>query len=65
MAKRKPVNRKMSPPPVPVEVRNGEIVGFPFFDLNEAEGFYKIDSFKSYFADPNNFLKALAISRSP
>jgi hypothetical protein len=51
MAKRKPVNRKMSPPRVPVEVRDGEIVGFPFFDLNEPEGSYKIDSFKSYFAD--------------
>jgi hypothetical protein len=51
MAKRKPVNRKMSPPPVPLEGIDGEVVGFPFLNLDEAEGFYKIDSFKSYFAD--------------
>jgi hypothetical protein len=50
MAIRKPVNRKMSPPPVPLEERNGEVVGFPFFNLDAPEGFYKIDSFKSYMA---------------
>jgi hypothetical protein len=51
MAKRKPVNRKMSPPPVPLEEREGEVVGFPFFNLEAPEGFYKIDSFKSYVTD--------------
>jgi hypothetical protein len=50
MAIRKPVNRKMSPPPVPLEERHGEVVGFPFFNLDAVDGFYKIDSFKSYIA---------------
>lgn len=49
MAMRKTANRKMIPPPVPVEERNGEIVSFPFFDPSAAEGFYKIDAFKRCF----------------
>jgi hypothetical protein len=40
----------MSPPPVPLEERHGEVVGFPFFNLDAVDGFYKIDSFKSYIA---------------